>query len=184
MALKVINFVAFQLGWLACVLGAGAGRPWLGPIVAILVVGLHLALHRAHWYRELLLIACAAVLGYVLDSALVVGGVLVFPDRAVLGGPSALWMVALWCQFATTLNVSMSWLRGRYVLGALLGAVAGPIAYLAGARLGAVEVGRPMLIALPAIAAVWAAAMPVLQRIALGSDHVLPEAGTATEVSA
>jgi hypothetical protein len=35
------NFVAFQTGWFACVLGAANGMPWLGVIVAVLVVGWH-----------------------------------------------------------------------------------------------------------------------------------------------
>jgi hypothetical protein len=28
----LVNFVAFQLGWFACVLGAAQGLPWLGPV--------------------------------------------------------------------------------------------------------------------------------------------------------
>ncbi len=39
----MLNFVAFQLGWFACVLGAANALPWLGPVVVATVVSLHLA---------------------------------------------------------------------------------------------------------------------------------------------
>jgi len=40
-------------------------------------------------------------------------------------------------NLATTLNVSMAWLRGRYALAAIFGAFGGPLAYYSGAKLGA-----------------------------------------------
>jgi hypothetical protein len=49
----------------------------------------------------------------------------------------------MWIAFATTLNVSMRWLRGRPELALLFGAVGGPLAFYAGERLGAVTVHRP-----------------------------------------
>ena len=41
-----INFLAFQLGWFASVLGAAHGLPWAGPVVVAMVVMLHLRLVR------------------------------------------------------------------------------------------------------------------------------------------
>ena len=38
----VANFVLFQLGWLACVLGGASERPWLGPLFVVLFVAWHL----------------------------------------------------------------------------------------------------------------------------------------------
>jgi hypothetical protein len=38
----VVNLVAFQIAWFACVLGGAHGLPWLGVGVAALVVALHL----------------------------------------------------------------------------------------------------------------------------------------------
>ncbi len=54
-----------------------------------------------------------------------------------------LWVLALWVLLGTTLDVSLRWLRGRWWLAALLGAVTGPLAYLGGARLGALQLLRP-----------------------------------------
>ena len=36
--LMVVNFVAFQVGWFACVLGAARGWPLLGPLVALAIL--------------------------------------------------------------------------------------------------------------------------------------------------
>jgi hypothetical protein len=143
------------------VLGAAAGRPWLGLAVVAGVAGLHLALRRPRG-PEVLLLLFAGALGYALDSLLVIAGVLEFTPAARLGGPSALWMVALWVNLGTTLNVSLGWLRGRYLLSAALGFVAGPVAYYAGARLEAITFGLALPLSLAVIAVEWAVGMPAL----------------------
>jgi hypothetical protein len=71
-------------------------------------------------------------------------------------------MVALWMNLAATLRHSLSWLCGRPVLALVMGAVAGPLAYWGGARLGAVELGAPLGSSLAAIAVEWALALPLL----------------------
>ena len=64
--------------------------------------------------------------------------------------------------FATTLNVSMAWLAGRYRLAAALGALCGPVSYVAGARFGAIELPVHASMSLVGIAIVWACVMPSL----------------------
>ena len=48
------------------------------------------------------------------------------------------WIVAMWALFATTVNLSLRWLKGRLWLALILGAIGGPLAYFAGYRFGAV----------------------------------------------
>ena len=156
---KLLNFLGFQAGWLACVLGAADGRPWLGPLAVLLIVGLQWALV---WRRPALLalFAGAAALGYAADSLLALTGLLEFPPQAMLGGPSPLWMAALWANFASTFEESLAWMQGRPVAAALLGAVGGPLAYWGGQQLGAIRIsGAP---GLAAVAAEWAIATPLL----------------------
>ncbi len=158
---NVVNFVAFQICWLACVLGAARGMPLLG----VAVVGgwaiAHLAASEVPVEREAGLMLAAAVLGLFGDSVLALGGWIEFPAHARLGEPTTVWMVALWVAFATTLGHSLRWLRGRYWLGALGGAIFGPLAYWAGARLGAVTMLRGAE-SLAAVAALWTLAIPAL----------------------
>jgi len=165
MVLKLANFIGFQVGWFVCILGAANGRPHLGVLAATVLVGLHLAWQRFR-VAEVLLILIAGMFGYLADSTLVVAGIVSFPETAVLGRPSTLWMVALWMMFAATLHVSLGWLRGRYLTGAIIGALAGPLSYYAGARLGAIDLADPLGMALAVVAAEWILAMPFLLWVA------------------
>lgn len=173
----VLRLIAFQAGWFACVLGAARGVPGLGPgVVGLFALG-HLIARRRRWEREALLLAAAALVGYAADSALVLAGVLRFPPQAVLGGPSTLWMVALWVNLALTLNGPLGWLRGRYVLAALLGFCSGPLAYLAGAELGAAAVSEPRVIGLGLVGLEWLCAMPLLVWLAEVAGRPSPGRG-------
>jgi hypothetical protein len=157
----LLNVALFQAGWLACVLGAAAGRAWLGPIVVALVLVVHLvALHHGDEAR---LVGWSALMGAVADSLLAASGLVGY---AAHPGPSFLapvWIVAMWANFAITLGHSLSWLAGRPLMAALVGLAGGPLAYAAGARLGAIDVSSGGLVAL---ALVWAVALPSLTELA------------------
>lgn len=160
----IINIIAHQVGWFAAVLGAGNGMPWLGVAVIPLVVALHLAL-SLDWKPEMALALGAAMIGFSFDTVLVTAGVfspVFFLFPAPLSPP---WMVMLWINFATTLNVSLGRLRGKYVLAAILGAVGGPVAYYGGAELGAMTV-IPNTNQLIVLGIAWACAVPLLYRVA------------------
>ena len=161
MTYRLVNLICFQITWLACVQGAAAGRPALGLVVFGLFLALHVRVVRATRH-ELLLIAAAAVAGYVADSGLVLAGVIRFPSQAVLGTPSALWMVALWANLALTLNASLAWLSRSDGWAAAFGAVGGALSYWAGDRMGAIQLGEPLWRSLLAIGFEWSVAMPGL----------------------
>lgn len=156
----LINAAAYQLGWFACVLGAVNGAPWLGPLCLVPVVGLFLRM-RPDPGPALALLGVVGMLGLAWDSLLVSLGWLAYPSGTWIEGLAPYWMLALWVMFATTLDLSFGWLRGRALLAAALGAVFGPMAYLAGQRVGAVEFLAPMHASL-ALAAGWAVFMPGL----------------------
>ena len=160
---SVINFAAFQLGWFACVLGGAQGRPWLGVVVVPFVLLLALRMSD-DWRQELRIAVAAGALGAVVDTGLIAVGIF---NPVPFGTPpplSPVWMVMLWVNQATTLNGCLAWLRGRYVLGAMFGAIGGPFAYLAGAKLGAAAI--PSNGDLMYLAITWAVAFPALLALA------------------
>jgi hypothetical protein len=157
----LLNFAMFYLGWFACVGGAARGQLWLGPAVVAGLLLVHLA-RTSNRGQEASLILLAGLLGFVSDTAQASVGLYAFANTSAAPWLCPPWMVALWMIFATTLNGSMHWLAGRFGLGAALGAVFGPLSYLAGARLGAIELHANTPLALAAIAVVWAGAMPTL----------------------
>jgi hypothetical protein len=165
---KIANFIGFQAGWFASILGAAAGLPWLGPVcVLVLVIGNMLV--RRRWAADAALYLTAGMLGYAGDSALVLSGLMGFPERAAFGQPSTIWMSFMWMNFAATLHASLAWLKGRYVLTAVFGLIGGPLAYWAGERFGAVTLAD--WLALGAVGIEWLLATPLLVWIAQTSDR-------------
>ena len=165
---KFINFAVFQIGWFACVLGAANGRPWVGPVVVLAIVLLHLGLARRP-AGEVSLMLSAVAIGLLADSLLVFSGWVSYPSGNWAQGLAPYWILAMWALFATTLNVSMKWMRNRRAVAILAGAVGGPASYLAGQKLGAIQLLDPIF-ALVALAVIWAIAMPLLVVLATRMD--------------
>jgi hypothetical protein len=162
----LVLVIACQAGWVACVAGAASGRPLLGPVFVLLLLIVRVVMSRSGAKRAL--VACAgggAVLGVVLDGLLVLAGVLRFTSGGPGGGPGwpvSPWMIALWVNLALVIDPLFARLGPRPLVAALVGAVGGPVAYFAGARLGALTLEPDLPIALTAIAAEWAVALPLL----------------------
>lgn len=166
MSIMLQNFLLFQAGWLSCVIG-GASRDyyWSGVIVVALFIAVHLV-RASNYRREAMLILLTTVLGTLWDSGLMLAGLFSFSNGLVFSALIPFWMIAMWALFATTLNVSMKWLKSRYLLAAVFGAIGGPLAYYAGHRLGAVEFENT-LAALLAIGLGWTLIMPLLMALSL-----------------
>lgn len=157
---KLINFVIFQAGWFTCVLSAANGMPWLGLVVVSAIVASHIL--RANWpTHEAQLVMVAVFIGLVFDSLLVSSGWLRYPSGMLLSNMAPYWILAMWALFATTLNSSMGWLKNKLILASVLGAIFGPLSYMAGQRLGAIEFIDSSKATI-ALALTWSIAMPAL----------------------
>jgi len=154
------NLIAFQLGWFACVLGAARGYELWGIGVAAAIIAWHLA-SSTRPRAELMLLLLAAAVGIAWEGLLVALGWIEYPAQPWTIGLAPAWMVALWTLFATTLNVSLAWLKPRIALAAALGAISGPAAYYGGAHMGALAFGDPAY-ALTALAVGWGVLTPAL----------------------
>jgi hypothetical protein len=158
---KFWNFVFFQAGWFACVIGA-ANQQVFWPVVATL---LYLVVHVCYSPRPILefkLLLKAALFGVVVDTLIAYSGFLSFENSWPNAHLSPAWMWTLWALVASTINSSLVWLRDRPILGVVLGAIAGPMSYEAGVRMGAGawgangQIGGLILLALA-----WGIAMPL-----------------------
>ncbi len=161
LAYNLIHAVLWQAAWFAAVLGAAHGLPWLGPAATVPVLALHLWQHRCDRDRGWAMPLIALGLGLAIDSLLgQVAGLRMARGDGTWAAWATPWMGSLWILFATALGASLSWLRQRQALAAGLGAIAGPLAYYGGARLGALTIdGWPTLVA---IGVAWAVALPIL----------------------
>ena len=175
----LVNAVAFKLGWLSAVLGAANQLPLLVIAGVTAAVAIHLWRSVAP-LREASLLLLAAVVGLSWDSVMVAAGWLDYRSGTVIAGLAPYWIVALWVVFATTLNVTFRWLRDRLLLAAVMGAIFGPISYVAGASAGAVDLVHPVA-ALVSLSVAWSILMPGFILVAQDLDGANPVRARAAE---
>lgn len=164
MTALVLNVLALQLGWAACVVGAARGLPWLGPVVVAVFLVVHVALRKRR-IPLILFTIFGALGGYSVDCALTAAGFLDFPLSPGARNICPLWMLALWVNFLTGITGSLSFTQTRPVAAAALGFIGGPMAYFGAERLGAVSLTHPRWLSLIWIAGEWTLAVPVLAAI-------------------
>lgn len=170
----LINIAAFKLGWLSSVFGGAQQLPWLGPLVVLIAVAIHLVRAQRPGSEFLLIVSCGLI-GAVFDSALVAAGWVTFPSGMISESMAPYWIVTMWMLFGTTINLSMRWMRGRALLASAFGFVGGPLAYIAGHKIGGIEfVDQTAAVAMLAVG--WAVIMPLLMHLGERLDGVSPEA--------
>jgi hypothetical protein len=164
---NLFNYLLYLAGWCALVLGAAAGRVGAATGVALALLLVHLVLARERG-PEWRLIAMTGAVGLVVDSAQVAAGLLHFPTGTLVPWLCPPWIVVMWMLFATTFRFSFRWVLASVSRAVLIGAIGGPLAYIAGERLGAVALGEPRALALTVLAVAWAVALPALGGLARG----------------
>ena len=171
---QLTNFIVFQSAWFAAVLGAAHQLPLWGTAAVLAAFAWHLAV-SARPAEEAKLFAVVCLIGFVVETGMVLIGQVSYPSGQPVATLAPYWMVALWGLLAIALNVTMRWLKRRYLLAAVLGAVTGPASFVSGVKLG----GAQFIHAMPALAVMactWAVLMPALMWLSLRFDGVaVPE---------
>ncbi|MBS0242211.1 MAG: DUF2878 family protein [Proteobacteria bacterium] len=145
--------------WLATALGAANGTNTPAIAAASFFCGgvLLLTADRRRVFADII---AAAALGFVIETGFTLSKLISY--SAPWPSPSAApaWMIALWAAFGATTPLLADALGSRPIwLAAALGAIGGALAYLAGSRLGALEIGRP---GIASAALLWAFIVPSL----------------------
>jgi len=179
--LYILNFVVFQAAWFSSVYGGAQQMPWLGPVAVLVALLLHFKFARGR-REELILILSCAVIGASFDSALVALGWVQYSSGMFHDFAAPYWIITMWMLFATTLNVSMRWLRNREALAAACGFFGGPIAYLTGQKLGGIIL-VDQVAALLALGIGWAIMMPLLLWLSAAFDGFAVRAEVANTVA-
>jgi hypothetical protein len=161
---QLINYALYQIGWFACVLGGASHRPWTGFLVAMILVGVHLALSVERSLEVRLVIRATAV-GAVVEAIQIATGTYRFTSGTVSDALAPPWLLAMWAQFATTFRFSLRSVIMRPVPAVLFGAAGGPLAFLVGDRLGAVTLLPPLAYGLFRLSICWAMALVVFSAV-------------------
>ncbi len=157
---QLLNYTLYQVGWFACVLCGASQRPWTGFVIAVALIGVHLALsiERSVEARQVGLAVCV---GLIVEVAQIVAGTYRFTSCTVIDALPPPWLLAMWAQLATTFRFSLRSVVTRIPRAVLFGAAGGPIAFLAGERLGAVTLLPPLTLGLIRLSIGWALALIV-----------------------
>jgi len=161
------RWLGYQIVWLACATGASRGAGWLGILASLTFVAASMRFEPLP-RGAMAVIAASAISGAVFETALVQWDFVRYAAPWPSASLAPAWIVALWLSFGAVIP-SMTAILGNNPVrnGAALAFVAAPLAYGAGARLGALEVIRPAWTAYLVIAFGWAVLLPGL--IALSS---------------
>jgi hypothetical protein len=160
---QVWSVVGLNIGWFACVLAATWNLHWLSVLIVSALGAIHLAVvGRAGVPCASLLMAASLVFGLVLDTTLIMLGTFE-PNRWLMPYPATtIWLLMLWVNFSLVLNESLQFLQRHLLIAAVMGALFGPLAYLAASRLEAIHIMNPVNRKLLLICIAWAVAMPLI----------------------
>ncbi len=165
---SIAEWLGFQIVWLTCALGAANGRSAPG-IIAAVVFALFVSVANRRNTLDALCIAATGLVGFVVESTLIILGVVTFSAAWPLASLAPAWIVALWIAFGATLASIAHLLKSRSPLFAVaLGAGCGPLAYFAGERLGALQIAEPKTLSFLILSLVWGAALPALTKLVGG----------------
>lgn len=169
---SLVYFLIGQAAWFACVLSAARGLPWLGTMLVSTLVALHVW-RAARPIEEFKLLLSVVFIGAVWESVLVFSGAINYPSGMLIPRVAPYWIPALWALFAAQFNTTYRWLKTRIWLAPIVGAIAGPLSFRAGAELGALNFGKPLVAAM-ALAGGWAILLPVIVVLSRRWDGLCP----------
>jgi len=159
------NALGFQSAWWLSVLGIVVGYPVLGPLVMTLYMVVdHISLTKPR--SEALLILSAMIIGTVADTMFRVSGLLAYAGGYSFAPMLApLWITTMWGGFAATLNHSLGWLKNRTLLAFIMGAIFGPLSYLAGSKFGVITFNQNQIVIFIVLGLFWGIAIPGLVKL-------------------
>ena len=164
----VVNFILFQIGWFACVIGAAKQMPWLGVATVVAIVAWHFT-QAKQAKKEVQLLIIALVIGGTFDQIMLNHQLITYQAHGWSSMLVPVWILALWAEFVTVLNVSLRWMKGRWIIAVLFGAIGGPLAYMGAEKLGAVTLNH-LPISYIALSVGWACLTPLLLKFSQKFD--------------
>ena len=160
---NIWNVISVDIGWGACVLGAAWGYHWLGMVVVLLLLIIHIAVIERNKIWIVFVVAFITIVtGFLADTLLIILG-MVEPNRWLMPPPlTALWDLMIWVNFSLALDRALRFLQKTPFLAAVLGAIIAPPTYYAAGRLGALRFSEPSYLGLIWVGVIWFFVMPWL----------------------
>lgn len=163
---EIVELVAFQAVWLTCAIGAASGSGAPGMAAAALFLAAQILL-RDPRSGIVAMTLVGGIAGLALETLLLAADLVRYAAHWPDARLAPAWIVGLWLAFGSTLPTTTRWLGAdKWAFVATLGAIFGPLSYLAGSQLGALHLTEPEGVALAAIALCWGVMLPALVALA------------------
>ncbi len=161
-----VNAMLFNGVWLACVVGSSKQLVWPALLSCLVLAVYQLAPKNRH-PTDLKLVFLSVFLGVLVDTMWVQFGLMDFTEKRPFPALAPGWIIVLWVGFALTVNHSLKWLKAHPALPAVTGAIAAPLTYFAGIKLGAVEYTASVPLVSGALAVAWGISLTILVKVAI-----------------
>lgn len=149
----IANAIAYQAVWFLGILWANPGA-MVGCCIILILLGT-----SKRRDDDLKMIGFLMFLGVLVDGTLQQVGFFTFKSP---GLPIPVWLLVIWMGLAMTIHHSLSWLKDKLLLAAILGGLGGPLAYWAGTRTGAASFNWSLPSSLLLLAIVWSLVFPTI----------------------
>ncbi len=161
----LFNIIGFQTVWFLCVYGA-AHNSFVPGLIAGTAFALAVTLLSTDRKRDLITLALALPVGFIMDSALAKSGLITFSYAVPSANWAPVWIMCLWLGFSFTLNHSLQSIYAKPLAIFLFGFLGAPLAYsIAAYKFGAMTFNADVLTALIAIACVWGFGLLALRHL-------------------
>jgi len=158
--IKIYDIIGFKLCWILCAFSSKWEQPYLGPIVTLLFILIHLTIVKFN-DRDIKIISLAILIGLIVDSLFFRLDLIIYQGGVLTNFKIApLWILSMWGGFAVTLLYSLNSIKNRYLISGLIGLIGGPLSYNAGVQIGSIEIDEPLGYIMLAIT--WGLIVPCL----------------------
>ncbi|MGI9291390.1 MAG: DUF2878 domain-containing protein [Gammaproteobacteria bacterium] len=161
----ILNLVLFKIVWAMSLAGVVIGYAWLGAAGLVAFMTWHAKTVRTA-KADFYLAGVAVLVGLFLDTLYLQSGLIIYQGQTPWSGMAPVWILALWANFALTMNGCMAWLQQRKWLAALLSFIFGPLGYYGGIKLGTATINDNQWLLFFIIGVAWAVAVPLLLTLA------------------
>ncbi len=156
-----VNAMLFNAVWIACVAGSAKQLIWPS-VLSVAVLALYQLHPKNRHPNDIKLVVLSIVLGIIVDTLWVQFGYMDFTEKRPFSSLAPAWIIILWVGFALTVNHSLKWLKANLFLPAITGAIAAPLTYFAGIKIGAVEYTASVTEVSIGLAVAWAISLTIL----------------------
>jgi hypothetical protein len=136
----LFHSIAYYVAWFSCITLAARGYAWLSSFIVIVCVLLQIywqykIQHNTHGLWCLL--GLVVFISTLIDSALILSGVISFAANPFAPYITSPWMIAIWISFTVILYATLDKLFNHLTLLGLLSFAGFALAYAIGAKMGA-----------------------------------------------